>query len=166
MTPSAQWLTLFSSCLHQCGVPRSTMGPLRAVTDPVQGWGNLHNLIGGSQQYPASYQSSEISTRSRKLPKLRDNNNRLGHSKYPRGTSSRALQVPKSNKLLNFNSIESSWRTQTDATYAMARTLEVLKSITPKSHQSNKCFGGRGEEEQGRTQQMNPQDLDAKASPH
>ena len=142
MTPSAQWLTLFSSCLHQCGVPRSTMGPLRAVTDPVQGWGNLHNLIGGSQQYPASYQSSEIATRSRKLPKLRDNNNRLGHSKYPRGTSSRALQVPKSNKLLNFNSIESSGRTQTDATYAMARTLEVLKSFTPKSHQSNKCFGG------------------------
>src|SRR5664279_2140688 len=82
-----QWLTLFSSCLHQCGVSRSTMGPLRAVTDPVQGWGNLHNLIGGSQQYPASYKSFEIATRSRKLPKLRDNNNRLGNSKYLRGTS-------------------------------------------------------------------------------
>ena len=83
-----------------------------------------------------------LPTISREPPKLRDNNNRLGHSKYPRGTSSRAPQVPKSNKLLNFNSIESSWRTQTDATYAMARTLEVLKSFTLKSHESNKCFGG------------------------
>ena len=46
---------------------------------------------------------------------------------------SRAHQVPKSNKLLNFNSTEPSWRTQTDATYEMARTLEVPKSLTPKS---------------------------------
>src|SRR5664279_1461999 len=60
---SHQWHTVISSCPHQCGVPRTTsfphqcgvprttMGPLRAVTKPVQGWGNLHNLIGGSQQY-------------------------------------------------------------------------------------------------------------------
>jgi hypothetical protein len=26
------------------------MGHLRAVTKPVQAWGNLHNLIGGSQE--------------------------------------------------------------------------------------------------------------------
>src|SRR5664279_2988206 len=42
----------------------------------------------------------EAPNKSRELPKLRNNNNRLGHSKYPRGTSSRALQVHKSNKLL------------------------------------------------------------------
>ena len=108
-----------------------------------------------------------LPTISRELPKLRDSNKAPKASKAPRQQQpSRALQVPNSNKLLNFNSTESSWRTQTDATYAMARTLEVLKSFTLKSHQSNKCFGGRGEEEQGRTQQMNPQDLDAKASPH
>ena len=34
---------------HQNGSPRSTMGPLRAFTEPVQAWGNLHNSIGGSQ---------------------------------------------------------------------------------------------------------------------
>src|SRR5664279_1367923 len=101
------------------------MRRLRAITEPVQGWGNLHNLIGGSQQYPASYQNSE------------NHNDRLGHYKYPRGTSSMALQVPKSNNLLNFNFHVSPWRTQTDATDAMARTQEVLKSFTLKSHQSN-----------------------------
>jgi hypothetical protein len=31
----------------------------------------------------------------------------------------------------------------------MARTHEVLKSASPKSRQSNKCYGGIGEEEQG-----------------
>ena len=40
-----------------------------------------------------------------------------------------------------------------------ARTLEVLKFSTLKSHQSNQCYAGRREEEQKRTQQMNPQDL-------
>ena len=43
-----------------------------------------------------------------------------------------------------------------DATDAMARTQEVLKSSTLKSHQSNKCYGERREEEQRKTQQMNP----------
>ena len=80
----------------------------------------------------------------RELPKLRDSNKASEASRAPRQQQPyRALQVPKSNKLLNFNSTESSWRTQTDATYAMARTLEVLKSFTLKSHQSNKCFGER-----------------------
>src|SRR5664279_6039781 len=78
-----------------------------------------------------------LPTISRELPKLRNHNNRLGHSKYPRGTSSRALQVPKSNKLLNFNFHVSPWRTQTDATDAMERPQEVLKSFTLKSNQSN-----------------------------
>jgi hypothetical protein len=30
----------------------TTMGRLRAVTEPIQAWGNLHNLIKGSQELP------------------------------------------------------------------------------------------------------------------
>jgi hypothetical protein len=30
----------------------TTMGQLRAVTEPVQAWGNLHNLVGGSKESP------------------------------------------------------------------------------------------------------------------
>ena len=55
--------------------------------------------------------------------------------------------LAESNKLLNFNFHVSPWRTQTDATDAMARTLEVVKSFTLKSHQSNKCYEGREGEE-------------------
>src|SRR5664279_4132562 len=115
---SHQWHTVISSYPHQCGVPRTTMGPLRAVTKPVQGWGNLHNLIGVFQQYPEAPRQQRPS----RAPK------------YPRGTSSRE---PKSNKRLNFYFHESPWRTQTDATDAMARPHEVVKSLTLKSHQSN-----------------------------
>ena len=43
-------LTLFSRELATKAYSRSTMGHLRAVTEPVQGWGNLHNSIGVSQQ--------------------------------------------------------------------------------------------------------------------
>jgi hypothetical protein len=34
---------------YQEGNSRSTMGPLRAVTEPIKAWNNLHNLIGGYQ---------------------------------------------------------------------------------------------------------------------
>ena len=44
-----QRLTLFSRVRTTKAGTRSTMGHLRAVTKPVQAWGNLHNLIGGSQ---------------------------------------------------------------------------------------------------------------------
>ena len=47
----------------------------------------------------------------------------------------------------------------------MARIQEVLKSFTPKPKATN-AYGGRREEEQRRTQQMNLQDLDPKGSPH
>ena len=165
MTPSAQWLTLFSSCLHQCGVPRSTMGPLRAVTDPVQGWGNLHNLIGGSQQYPASYRNSEIATRSRatKTPRQQQPSRIL---QVPKRTSSRALQEAKSNELLNLSLerilVENSNRCNL-CNGKNTRSAQILHSQIPPKQQ---MLWGRREEEQGRTQQMNPQDLDAKASPH
>jgi hypothetical protein len=36
----------------------TTMGHLRAVTEPVQAWGNLHNLIGGSQETPRRHHKS------------------------------------------------------------------------------------------------------------
>src|SRR5664279_2977390 len=97
---SRQLHTVISSCPHQCGVPRTTMGRLRAVTEPVQGWGNLHNLIRGSQQYPEAPKAPE------------------------QQRPSRALQVPKSNKLLNFNFHVSPWRTQTDATDAMQEQMK------------------------------------------
>ena len=115
----------------------------------------LHNLIGGSQQ-------------SREPPKLRDQQGPSRALQVPKRTSSRAPQVPKSNKLLNFTFHITPWRTQTDATKAMkARPLEVVKSFTPKSHQKQQMLvGGRREEEQRRTQQMELQDLDPKGSPH
>jgi hypothetical protein len=40
---------------HQEGSPRSTMGPSRAVTEPMQARGILHNLIGGSQVIATKY---------------------------------------------------------------------------------------------------------------
>ena len=45
-----KWHNISPPCPHQCGVSRATMGHLRVVTEPVQDWGNPHNLIGGSQQ--------------------------------------------------------------------------------------------------------------------
>ena len=137
---------------HQCGVPRTTMGRLRAVTEPVQGWGNLHNLIGDSQQYPEAPKDLRQQKPSRA-------------PKYLRGTSSRELQVPKSNKLLNFNFHESSWRTQTDATDAMGkntRSVQVLHSQIPPKQLM--LWG----EKRGRTRKNTKslQDLDPQASPH
>jgi hypothetical protein len=44
------------------------------------------------------------------------------------------FQEPKSNKLTNFHLLESLRRNQTDATYAMARAHEVLKSFSLKSY--------------------------------
>src|SRR5664279_938620 len=89
-------------------------------------------LEGGHQTRTRLGQSPQLNWRlptiSRELPKLRNNNYRLGHSKYPRGTSSRALQVPKSNKLLNFNFHVSPWRTQTDATDAMGKNTGSAQS--------------------------------------
>src|SRR5664279_5566356 len=95
-------------------------------------------LEGGHQTRTRLGQSPQLNWRlptiSRELPKLRNNNDRLGHSKYPRGTSYRALQVPKSNKLFNFNFHVSSWRTQTDAPDAMGkntRSAQILHSQIP-----------------------------------
>jgi hypothetical protein len=56
---------------------------------------------------------------------LRGNTNYLGS------------QDSKSNKLPNFRTTESLWRTQNDVPNTMKETQEVLKSFTPKSQQSN-----------------------------
>jgi hypothetical protein len=72
----------------------------------TQGWGNLHNLIGGSQQ---------IHKPAKAL-------NRLG------------FQEPKSKKLLTFHPTESSPRTQTDAPNAIGkntRSAQILLSQIP-----------------------------------
>src|ERR1044071_4763687 len=44
--------TLFSSCSYQCKMPCPLRGGLEGGnrTFTIQGWGNLHNSIGGSQQ--------------------------------------------------------------------------------------------------------------------
>ena len=45
-------LTVISSSPPTKMEDPTTMGHLRAVTEPVQAWGNLHNSIGGSQESP------------------------------------------------------------------------------------------------------------------
>ena len=86
----------------------------------------IHNLIGDSQTHHKSAKQS----------------NRLG------------FQEPKSKKFLTFHPNESSPRTQTDAPNAMARTHKVLKSFSPKFHQSYKSLWGnkRGRTKRGRQQ--------------
>ena len=76
--------------LAQSKMPQSTMGHLRAVTEPVQAWGNLHNLIGGSQESPQ---------------RLGNLHNLIGGPKYmpQRPLSRLGFQEPKSNKLTNFH---------------------------------------------------------------
>src|SRR3954462_2339068 len=100
----------------------------------------LHNLIGGSQQTPPR-------------PQLATPTNRLG------------FQEPKSKKLLKFYSPNPPRRTQTDAPNAMARTQEVLKSFSPKFHQSYKSLWGN---KRGRTMEeihKRLQDLDPNMFP-
>ena len=46
----------------------------------------------------------------------------------------------------------------------MARTHEVVKSLTLKSHHNNKSYGGIWEEEQGAHKEL--QDLHPRGSPH
>ena len=96
----------------------------------------LHNLIGGSQQ-------------SREPPKLRDQQGPSRALQVPKRTSSRAHQVPKSNKLLNFNFHVSPWRTQTDATDAMGKNTRSAQnpSLSNPTKATN-AIGGRREEEQ------------------
>ncbi|KAI5006077.1 hypothetical protein ZWY2020_033320 [Hordeum vulgare] len=60
--------------------------------------------------------------------------------KPPRRTISRILST-KGNKLLKLHFHVSPWRTQTDATNAMARTHEVVKSLTLKSLHNNESYG-------------------------
>ena len=114
----------------------------------------LHNLIGASQL-------------SREPPKLRDQQGPSRALQVPKRTSSRAPQVPKSNKLLNFDFHVSPWRTQTDATDAMGKNTRSAQnpSLSNPTKATN-AIGGRREEDQGRTQQMELQDLDPRASPH
>src|SRR5664279_2140690 len=107
--------------------------PMRSVTihyGTFEGSHRSRTRLGQSPQL-----NWRLPTISRELQKLRDSNKVPKASKAPRQQQpSRELQVPKRNKLLNFNFHVSPWRTQTDA---MARTQEVIKSSTLKSDQSN-----------------------------
>ena len=84
---------------------------------------------------------------------LNHHKRRLG-SKDPRVTSSQT-----------FNFHESSWRAQTDAQInGKSTSAQILHSqIPPKA---TNAYGGRREEEQRRTQQMELGDLDSMGSPH
>ena len=103
-------LTLFSRERTTNAGSRSTKRwPSKVATETfTQGWGNLHNLIGGSQQ---------IHKPAKEL-------NRLG------------FQEPKSKKLLTFHPTESSPRTQTDAPNAIGKNTRsaqiLLSQIPPK----------------------------------
>jgi hypothetical protein len=94
---------------------RSTMGPLRALTEPIHAWGNLQNLIGGSQLIHNAWDtlhnliggSQELSPRHHKAKKPQS----LGKSpqlywRSPSNTmkplSHLRFQEPESNKLLIF----------------------------------------------------------------
>ena len=49
-TPQMAHPILLVNSRHKGEIHDSTMGPLKVVTEPLhQAWGNLHNLIGGSQ---------------------------------------------------------------------------------------------------------------------
>ena len=170
------WHTVISFVsYHQCGEARITMLPLRLTTrtftrmrhtpqlggsspnapshqnSMLQGRGTHHNLIGGSRQYPASHQNSEIATRSRKLPKLRDNNNRLGHSKYPRGQALGHFKNPRVTSFSTSTSTNHRGELKPMQLMQWART-QVLKSFTLKFQQGNKCLWGN---KRGRTKEIN-----------
>ena len=117
---------------------------------------HTHNLIGGSENLPEASQ----------LEVFAGTSNHLGYTMHPRGTSSWEHNAPKSNKLLELQSHLSPWGAQIDATNAMARTQEVLKSFTLKSHQKQQMLMGekRGITKRRTTKEL--QELDPLGSPH
>ena len=99
----------------------------RRNPEPLQrSWGTHPQLNRGLPNLARSF-----TTRS-----LRGTTNRLGYTMHPRGTSSWEHNAPKSNKLLEFQSHESSWRAQPDATNAKGKNTlsgQILPSeIQPK----------------------------------
>ena len=103
-------LTLFSGDELRPNGPNSlsTIGAFKVATEPLQAWGNLHNLIGGSQEMATMTSSSRNN--------FRESTNRLG------------FQEPKSKKLLTFHPTESSRRTQTDAPDANGKNNKKCSS--------------------------------------
>ena len=84
---------------------------------------------------------------------------------HPIGTSSREHNAPKSNKLLELQSHESSWRAQPDATNAKGKNTPsgqiLLSEIQPKQLMLWRDLGGRTKEKH---QEL--QNLDLLGSPH
>ena len=109
-------LTLFSDEPH----PRvwftfHYQNPSRRNPEPLhRSWGTHPQLNWGLPNLARSF-----TTRM-----LRDTTNRLGYTMHPRGTNSWEHNAPKSNKLLNLQTHESSWREQTNATNAKGKTTE------------------------------------------
>ena len=105
-------------------------------------------------------------TRSRELPRPRDNNNRLGHSKYPRG---QALGHFKNPRVTSFSTSLSTYHRgelkPMQLTQEGKTTIsdQILHSQIPPKQQI--LWG----EKRGRTRMNSTnesQDLDAKCSPH
>ena len=112
----------------------------------------LHNSIGGSRQTSLG-KAPQLNWRPQVIHKPAKQPNRLG------------FQEPKSKKLLSFHPIKYSPRTQTDAPNAKARTQEVLKSFSPKFHQSYKILWGNKRRRTMEEIHKRLQDLDPKIFP-
>ena len=133
LVTTPQRLTFFSDEPHHKGLVHLPLSVflrdgIRSLSTTIRG--TTHKWIGGSR--------TASSDHTRVQPPQR----RLG-SKNPRVTSSQA-----------FNFHESSWRAQTDAqNNGKSTSAQILHSqIPPKA---TNAYGGRREEEQRRTQQMN-----------
>ena len=127
-------LTLFSGELATKARAHTPLrGALEGGTNPCTQCRGLHT--------PEAPHAPRSFTTNAQAPRISNHQlNRLG------------FQEPKSNKHSSFYSNESSPRTQTDAPNAMARTHEVLKSFSPKFHQSYKSLWGN---KRGRTKKEN-----------
>ena len=147
--------------LALCKMSRSTMGPLRVVTEPVQAWGNLHNLIGGSQVIATNgLKLGEISTTQLETPS--NPPSRLGFQEPKRNKL--RVQASESNKLL---------------TFTQPNLRRELKPMHQMQWQEHKCSGpslpnpttttnAMEEYERKNKEEIHKrlQDLDPKGSPH
>ena len=143
----------------QCS-PNSPMAHrILLVLSPMQD-ATIHygTLEGGHRTRTSLGQSPQLNWR---LP----SNCHQGHKPITQ-TNRLGFKEPKGKRLITFHRTESSPRTQTDATDAMARTHQALKSFTPKFQQSYKSYWGN---KRGRTKSKStkdPQDQDPTSSPH
>ena len=166
--------------LHQCVEARTTMLPLRSTTKPLQGWGTLHNLIGGSHQIPRATKTPRIFTRLRHTPQLNwrlptisrsyqnseNHNNRLGHPKYPRG---QALGHSKYPRVTSFSTSTSTYHRGELKPMQPMQWQEHKKCSSPPLSNPTKASNAMEEQERKNNEEFNKwihKDLDPIGSPH